>query len=157
MSVDQASLLATGVHAQLHSLAAEVERTTLTSNLSETRQPIFDRRDQLEQIQGALMAGEQLFAVYDGKGVKTGFLALTDKRLILQNKSYVGRKIAMISLPYSRIAEVGVLSNASMMGGFFSTSEIYVRTFGGDLHEIEFRGVEKAKYAHDLILFYITK
>lgn len=103
------------------------------------------------------MAGEQLFAVYDGKGVKTGFLALTDKRIIIQNKSYVGKKIAMISLPYSRIAEVGVLSNASLMGAFFSTSEIYVRTSGGDLHEIEFRGVEKAKYAHDLILFYITK
>jgi hypothetical protein len=111
----------------------------------ENRQPIFDRSDQLEQIKSGLMAGEQLFAVYDGKGVKTGFLALTDKRIIIQNKSYVGKKIAMISLPYSRIAEVGVLSNASFMGGFFSTSEIYVRTFGGDLHEIEFRGVEKGE------------
>ena len=103
------------------------------------------------------MEGEQLFAVYDGKGFSTGFLALTDKRIIIQDKSYVGKKIAMISLPYSRIASVGVLSNASRFGSFFSTSEILVRTFGGDSHEIEFRGVEKAKYAHDLILFYITK
>ncbi len=46
---------------------------------------------------------------------------------------------------------------AARVGQFFSTSEIYVRTFGGDLHELEFRGVEKAKYAHDLILFYIIK
>ena len=125
--------------------------------VAERRQPIFDRQDQLGQIQSGLMADEQLFAVYDAIGLKTGFLALTDKRIIIQNQSYVGKKAAMISLPYSRIAEVGVLSNKSFMGKFFSTSEIYVRTFGGDLHELEFRGVEKAKYAHDLILFYITK
>jgi hypothetical protein len=116
----------------------------------------FDRDDQLRQVQSGLLEGERLFAVYDGKGMKTGFLGLTDKRIIIQNKSYVGKKIAMISLPYSRIAEVGVLSNASLMGNFFSTSEIYVRTFGGDLHEIEFRGVDKAKHAHDVILYYIT-
>lgn len=125
--------------------------------MAERRQPIFDRQDQLGQIQSGLMADEQLFAVYDAIGIKTGLLALTDKRIVIQNQSYIGKKMAMISLPYSRIAEVGVLSNKSLMGKFFSTSEIYVRTFGGDLHELEFRGVEKAKYAHDLILFYITK
>ena len=124
--------------------------------VAETRAPSYDREDQLKQIQSGLMPAEQLFAVFDGKGMKTGFLALTDKRIIIQNKSYVGRKMAMVSLPYTRIVEVGVLSNQSFMGTFFSTAEIYVRTSGGDPHELEFRGVEKAKYAHDLILHYIT-
>ena len=121
------------------------------------RQVAFDREDQLKQIQSGLMQGEELFCVYDATGTGTGFVALTDHRVILQNKSFVGNKIAMVSLPYSRIVEVGLLSNKSWMGNFFSTSEVYVRTSGGDLHQIAFRGVDKAKYAHDLILHYLTK
>jgi hypothetical protein len=120
-------------------------------------QPIFDRDDQLRQIQSGLMEGEQLYAVYDGKGTGTGFIALTDRRVILQDKSFVGKKVAMVSLPYNRIASVSVLSNASLMGNFFSSSSVYITTNGGTHHEIEFRGTDKARHAHDLILWHITK
>jgi hypothetical protein len=121
------------------------------------REVIFDRQDQLQQIQSGLMPGEQLFVVYDGKGAGTGFVALTDRRVILQDKSYVGKKIATISVPYSKIATVGVLSNQSVFGNFFSTSEILVTTTSGTHHEIMLRANDKAKYLHDTILFYITK
>ena len=121
------------------------------------RQVVFDREDQLQQIQSGLMAGEQLFAVYDAKGAATGFLALTDRRVIIQDKSYIGKKIAMLSLPYTRIATVGILSDKSWMGNFYSTSEILITTSSGTHHEVMFRGNDKAKYVHDTILFYITK
>jgi hypothetical protein len=121
------------------------------------RQPIYDREDQFQQIVSGLMAGEELYVVYDAKGAGTGFMALTDKRVIIQDKSYVGKKIAMLSVPYSKVATVGVLSDKSFMGNFFSTSEILVTTTSGTHHEVMLRGNDKAKYAHDLILHYITK
>ena len=42
----------------------------------------FDKQDQLAKIQAGLMPGEALFAVYDGKGTGTGFIGLTDLRVI---------------------------------------------------------------------------
>jgi Type ISP C-terminal specificity domain len=62
----------------------------------------FDKQDQLEKIQAGLMEGETLFAVYDGKGKGTGFIGLTDRRVIIQDNSFVGGKIALTSLPYKR-------------------------------------------------------
>jgi hypothetical protein len=126
------------------------------------QQPAYDRDDQLKLIQTGLQEGEQLFAVYDEKGFGTGFMALTDRRLIVQNPGFIhlgtGRKkVATISLPYSRIVEVGLLSDRSIFGTFFSTAEVYVRTSGGDVHAAQFRSPEKAKYVHDLILHYITR
>ena len=42
-----------------------------------------DKADQLQKIQQLLLQGEQVFAVYDGKGAGTGFIGLTDRRVIL--------------------------------------------------------------------------
>jgi hypothetical protein len=122
----------------------------------------YDREDQLKLIQTALQEGEQLFAVYDEKGFGTGFMAVTDRRLIVQNPSFIhlgtGRKkVATLSLPYSRVVEVGLLSDRSVFGTFFSTAEVYIRTSGGDVHAAQFRSPDKAKYVHDLILHHILK
>jgi hypothetical protein len=129
--------------------------------MSETQQPqvAFDRPDQLKQIQTGLMAGEQLLAVYDAIGTATGFIALTDKRVIMQNKSYlsVNKKVALISMPYNRIATVGVLSDQKWSGNWFSTSEILITSVSGEHHEVSFRGSDKAKYVHDMVLYHITK
>jgi hypothetical protein len=124
-------------------------------------QSAFDRQDQLQLIQSGLLPGEHLFAVYDEKGFGTGFVAVTDRRLMIQNPSFVhlgtGRKkVATISLPYTRIVEVGLLSDRSVFGTFFSTSEIYVRTAAGDVHAAVLRSPDKAKYVHDVVLHYIT-
>jgi hypothetical protein len=115
------------------------------------QQPAHDRTDQLEQVQNGLLEGEQLYAVYDAKGGGTGFIGLTDRRVILQDKSFMGRQVALVSIPYGRIYSVAVLSDASIGGKFFSTSTLHITTGGGG-HSIEFRGAEMAHYSHDLIL-----
>src|SRR5207247_8572725 len=120
---------------------------------STPKQVVVERGDQWQQIQRGRMAGEQLCAVYDAKGAATGFLALTDRRVIIQDKSYIGKKIAMLSLPYTRIATVGILSDKSWMGNFYSTSEILITTSSGTHHEVMFRGNDQAKYVQDTFRF----
>ena len=115
-----------------------------------------DRRDQLNQIQAGLLQGETIIAVYDAIGVGTGFIGLTDRRVILQDKSFVGKKIALTSVPYSRITSVSVLSAKSWTGAFFSTSSIAIAT-SHTVHQVEFRGSDKAHHAHNLILWYVLR
>lgn len=115
---------------------------------------IYDQQGQLDKIVAGLMQGEQIYAVYDAIGAGTGFIGLTDKRVVLQDNSYVGKKIALTSVPYSRIHSVSFVSNKSFAGKFFSTSTISIATASGT-HEVQFRGDEKAKHCHDLILWKI--
>lgn len=115
-------------------------------------EPIYDRKDQLQQVQSGLLPGERLYAVYDAKGVGTGYIALTDARVIVADKSFVGRAVALVSMPYRSVSSVAVISNAKFAGNFFSTSAIIVTSAGGVHHEIEFRGEDKARHAHDFIL-----
>ena len=50
-----------------------------------------DKPEQLKQIQEGLLDGEQVQAVYDCTGAGTGFVGVTDRRVILQDKSFYGR------------------------------------------------------------------
>ncbi|WP_199438861.1 PH domain-containing protein [Umezawaea beigongshangensis] len=118
--------------------------------------PVFDKREQYEQIASGLLDGEQILAVYDAIGAGTGFLGLTNLRVVVQDKSFVGKKVALVSLPYQRISSVAVLSNKSFGGSFFSTSSIAI-TSGTHVHEVEFRGHDKAHHAHNVILWHITR
>jgi hypothetical protein len=118
--------------------------------------PIFDNKGQLEQIQSGLLEGEQVIAVYDATGAGTGFLGLTDRRVILQDKSFVGKKIALTSIPYSRITSVSVVSNKSWAGSFFSTGALAI-SVGHQVHEVVFRGDQKTHHAHNVILHYVTQ
>jgi len=111
-----------------------------------------DRGDQLRQVQEALLDGETVVAVYDAIGQGTGFIGLTSHRVILQDKSFLGKRIAMTSIPYSRISGVSVISNASMAGGFFSTGTVALLV-GTHIYEIEMRGNEKARHVHDVVLW----
>lgn len=119
-------------------------------------EPVFDRREQYEQIVSGLLDGERVIAVYDAVGAGTGFIGVTDLRVVIQDKSFIGKKVALVSLPYSKLTSVAVVSNKSWAGGFFSTSSIAV-TAGAHVHEIEFRGVEKAHHVHNVVLGYIAR
>jgi len=121
-----------------------------------TAQPVFDKQDQLDKIASGLLEGEKLIAVYDAIGAGTGFIGITDRRVIVQDNSFVGKKVAVTSIPYSRITSVSVLSNKSMMGQFFSTSSIAVHS-SGQTYEVEFRGNEKADHVHQVILWHIAR
>jgi hypothetical protein len=113
-----------------------------------------DRPDQLQQIQGGLMPGETLIAVYDAIGVGTGFLGLTSHRVIIQDKSFVGKKLAITSVPYSRITSVSVLSNKSFAGNWFSTGSIAIHV-GTQTYEVDFRGEQKSHHVHSVILWHL--
>lgn len=113
---------------------------------------VHDKPEQLEQIKAGLLQGETVYAVYDCIGVGTGFIGITNMRVILQDKSFVGNKVAIVSVPYKNIRSVSMLSNKSMMGRFASTSSIGIDT-GGSVKEADFRGDDKARHAHDLILW----
>lgn len=115
-------------------------------------QIIHDKPEQLEQIQAGLLQGEEVYAVYDCIGVGTGFVGITNMRVVLQDKSFVGNKLAIVSIPYKNIRSVSMLSNKSMLGRFASSSSIGIDT-GGTIKEADFRGDDKAHHAHNLILW----
>ncbi len=117
-------------------------------------QPVFDKQEQYDKIASGLLAGEQITAVYDAIGAGTGFIAITDKRVILQDNSFVGKKIALTSVPYGRVTAVSFVSNKSMLGKFASTSEIAI-SVSGQTYEVAFRGEEKARHVHDVVLWHM--
>lgn len=112
----------------------------------------YDRKDQLKQVQEALLEGEHVVAVYDGIGTGTGFIGLTSHRVIIQDKSFVGKRIALTSIPYSRISAVSIVTNASFAGQFFSSGVVAIQV-GTHVYEVEMRGNEKSRHVHDVILW----
>jgi hypothetical protein len=114
---------------------------------------IYDNKGQLEQVQSGLLDGEEVIAVYDAIGAGTGFIGLTNRRIIIQDKSFVGKRIAITSVPYSKVSSVSVVSNKSWAGQFFSSGTIAI-TVGQHTYEVEFRGTEKTQHVHNVILHY---
>ena len=113
----------------------------------------YDRREQYEQIVSGLLPGETIIAVYDAVGIGTGFIGLTDRRVILQDRSFVGKRLALTSIPYAKVTAVSIVSNKSWAGSFFSSGNIAVHV-GTHTYEIEVRGVEKTQHIHNVILHY---
>lgn len=111
----------------------------------------YDNEKQLQQLQSGLLAGEEILAVYDAIGAGTGFIGITTRRVVVQDKAFVGKKVAITSIPFGRITSVSVISNRSWIGSFFSTGAIAVHV-GTHTYEVEFRGDEKAHHVHDQLL-----
>src|SRR3954471_17116585 len=116
---------------------------------------IFDNKSQLQQIESGLLDGETIIAVYDAVGVGTGFIGLTNRRVIIQDKSFMGKRFAITSIPYAKITSVSVVSNKSWGGSFFSTGAIAIHV-GAHTYEVEFRGAQKSHHVHNVILHYIS-
>jgi Bacterial PH domain len=117
--------------------------------------PVFDKSDQLEQVQQGLLTGEGIIAVYDCTGAGTGFVGLTNLRVVIQDNSFVGKRTAITSIPYRNIRSVSLLSNKSWAGKFFSSSSIAINA-GSTTYEADFRGNDKAHHVHTVILEHIT-
>jgi Bacterial PH domain len=117
-------------------------------------QPVFDKSEQLQQIQSGLVEGESIIAVYDAIGAGTGFIGLTNLRVIIQDKSFVGKRVAITSIPYSKITSVSVVSNKSWAGNYFSSGSIAIHV-GTQTYEVEFRGDQKSHHVHSVLLFYM--
>lgn len=111
----------------------------------------FDKQDQWDKVEAGLLQGEQLLAVYDCTGTGTGFVGVTNLRVVLQDKSFVGNRQAVTSIPFRQVQAVAFVSDKSMMGRFASSSTVAI-TAGGVVHEATFRGDDKARWVHDTVL-----
>lgn len=119
-----------------------------------TGEVVFDKKDQYEQIIPWLLEGERLHAVFDCKGAGTGFVAITDKRLMFYDKAFMRKRKALTSVPFSKITAVGSIDEGRGLWG--ATSEIVVKT-GTEEFEFEFRGGDKAQRAYQLIMGELLK
>ena len=121
-----------------------------------TTEVVFDRREQLEKVQAALLPDETVEAVFDMKGGGTGFLSITSRRVIIYDKVFLRRMKAVVSVPYSRIHSIAAEDEAGLFTGpgFFASSKLVITTSHG---EYEFRGADKAHLAHTLILGHLVE
>jgi hypothetical protein len=108
----------------------------------------FDNQKQYERIVAYLIPKESLFAVYDCKGAGTGFVGITDRRVIFYDQGvFINKKKTMISIPYNQV--IGISSADE--GLIFTTSEIILITAAGKFG-FEFRGADKAHAAYSYIM-----
>ena len=98
----------------------------------------FDKADQAARVAELLIDGEILYAVYDCKGRGSGFVGITDRRLIARDDGHMKHSKAIVSIPYARIHAVGVGSEYKLVGsneGRLSVSagdDDWIFTFKGD-------------------------
>lgn len=111
--------------------------------------PDYDNKGQFDRIEAGIVPGETLYAVYDMKGGGTGFIGLTDRRIIVQDEGIVRKRRSLVSIPYAHIAMV---SSADEGGLFRSTSEMEITTSGGQAFEFQFRSGDKAQRAYSIIV-----
>lgn len=109
----------------------------------------FDNNDQLRQVQPWILDSEKLYVVFDCKGAGTGFVAVTNKRLLFYDKAFLRKRKALTSVPFSKITSVSTVDEGR--GLFGATSELVVKT-GSEEFEFEFRGGDKAQRAYKLIM-----
>jgi hypothetical protein len=114
--------------------------------------PAYDNLSQLQRINAYVLPGEKLMAVYDCKGAGTGFVGITDRRVIFYDQGVVHKKKSMVSIPYHQVIAVASADE----GVIFQTSEIILITAAGKF-SFEFRGAEKAHWAYRYILNHILR
>lgn len=110
-------------------------------------EPIFDKKDQLDRVKAYLIAGESIYAVFDCKGGGTGFVGITDQRVIFYDQAFFTKMKSMVSIPYNRV--IGIASADE--GMIFAKSTITLLTSAGN-YSFEFRGGDKAHAAYSYIM-----
>lgn len=118
-----------------------------TSQTQEGKTVAFDNKGQLDRIAPYVIAGETLMAVYDCKGAGTGFVGVTDRRLIFYDQGVMLKKKSMVSIPYHQVIAVAYADE----GVVFQISEITLVTAAGRF-SFEFRGADKAHWVYRYIL-----
>jgi hypothetical protein len=120
---------------------------------------IVDKKDQLEKIEGVCLPDEIIRAVFDLKGRGTGFIGITDKRIIYYDKAFLKAKTALVSIPYDRIASVASEDNKGFIikNGFLVSDTLTIQPIGSEPKTFEFRGGKKAHIAHNIIMEHLLK
>jgi hypothetical protein len=112
-----------------------------------SNQPYYDNKSQFERISAYCIPGETIYAVFDCKGGGTGFVGITDQRVMFYDQGVFLKKKSMISIPYNQV--IGLASVDE--GLIFQTSEITLITAAGKFN-FEFRGGDKAHKAYAFIM-----
>jgi hypothetical protein len=116
--------------------------------MTEETKTAFDKPDQLERIKAYLIDGEILYAVYDCKGAGTGFVGVTDRRVIFYDQGmFLNKKKSMITIPYDKMTGVASADE----GVIFKSSEITLITAAGNFNFV-FSGAEKAHWVYKHIV-----
>ena len=120
---------------------------------------IVDKKEQLEKIEGVCLPDETIRAVFDLKGRGTGFLGITDKRIIYYDRAFLKSKKALVSIPHDRIASVASEDNRGFLirSGFLVSDTLTIQPMGLEPKTFEFRGGEKAHQAHNIIMEHLLK
>ena len=120
---------------------------------------IVDKKDQLEKIEEYCLPQETIHAVFDLKWSSTEFIGMTDKRLVYYDKEFLGKKKAIVSIPYSRIVSVSSEDDRGIFlkQGFFASDSLMIQVMGMDVKVFEFRGGDKAHKAHSIIMEHILR
>jgi PH (Pleckstrin Homology) domain-containing protein len=118
-----------------------------------------DRPEQLEKIESICLEDETILAVFDMKGRGTGFIGITDLRIIYYDKEFLRKKKALVSIPFNRITSVASEDSKGFLikKGFFISDTLTIITMGQEPKEFEFRGGDKAHLAHNLIMKHLLR
>ncbi len=111
----------------------------------------YDKKEQMEKIASLIIPGEQLLAVYDMKGGGTGFIGITDLRLIFLDESFMRKSKALVTVPFTKLSAIAVEDTGRTLNPFGATSKLVV-TAGSHDWEFEFRSNDKAHRAYHLIM-----
>ncbi len=111
----------------------------------------FDKGDQLERIKSLVIKGETLYAVYDMKGGGTGFMGITDLRIIFMDESFFRKSKALVTVPFTKITALGVEDTGRSLNPFGATSKLFITAETREW-EFEFRSNEKAHRAYWYIM-----
>jgi len=119
---------------------------------------IVDKKDQLEKIESVCLPDEIIRAVFNLKGRGSGFIGITDKRIIHYEKAFLRTKKTLVSIPYARIASVSSKDNKGLFKkGLFVTDTLTIQLIGSEPKTFEFRGGDKAHIAHNLIMEHLLR
>lgn len=113
----------------------------------EVKPVIYDRKDQYERIAKYVIPNETLVAVYDCRGAGTGFVGITNRRVIFYDQGILLKKKTMVSIPYHQIVAIASADE----GMILKVSEIVLITAAGKF-SFEFQGVDKADWTYRYIM-----
>lgn len=125
---------------------------SLPKNVFEMAEPFYDRKDQHDRIESALVPGETLWMTLDCKGSGTGFMAITDRRLVFQDQNWRKSRNVLVSVPLDRVHAVGISTNMNLIGRTTGTISIQA---GEDDWSFEFKNAEKTGLAYKLLMSFV--
>lgn len=118
------------------------------------------------EFDGLLLDGEQPVVSYRAAGdtfstyIGTGWIGLTDKRIILEAKTLMSGETSKTSIPYSQVASVSMtIDRRDVVRGTVKsivrkTGRLLIETRGGTGFAVELRNAPDAlRYLHDYILW----